>query len=214
MKRTLALAVCLFGCVSSPESQSAGSEGPRNPDVDAVFGDLVGMRPGAAVGVVMDGEVVHRAGYGIANMDHSIPITPETVFDIASISKQFGAMAALLLEDQGRLDLEEDVRTYVPKLPNFGPTRLYRAILIHHTSGIRDWPHTMSFGLVVEYSDVISFEKILRMLYQQRAINFPPGTEYAYSNTGYNLLARTIEISVGHDVQSLHSRADLRALLE
>ena len=68
MKRTLALAVCLFGCVSSPESQSAGSEGPRNSDVDAVFGDLVGMRPGAAVGVVMDGEVVHRAGYGIADI--------------------------------------------------------------------------------------------------------------------------------------------------
>ena len=195
MKRTLALAVCLFGCVSSPESQFAGSEGPRNPDVDAVFGDLVGMRPGAAVGVVLDGEVVHRAGYGIADMDHGIPITPETVFDIASISKQFGAMAALLLEAQGHLDLEEDVRTYVPELPNFGPTIVPRH-LIHHTSGIRDWPHTMSLG-GVEYSDVISFEKILRMLYQQRAINFPPGSEYAYSNTGYNLLARTIEIQSG-----------------
>lgn len=195
MKRTLALAVCLFGCVSSPESQFAGSEGPRNPDVDAVFGDLVGTRPGAAVGVVLDGEVVHRAGYGIADMDHGIPITPETVFDIASISKQFGAMAALLLEAQGHLDLEEDVRTYVPELPNFGPTIVPRH-LIHHTSGIRDWPHTMSLG-GVEYSDVISFEKILRMLYQQRAINFPPGSEYAYSNTGYNLLARTIEIQSG-----------------
>tara|TARA_B100000745_G_scaffold81547_1_gene50552 strand:- start:3419 stop:4714 length:1296 start_codon:yes stop_codon:yes gene_type:complete len=153
------------------------------------------MRPGAAVGVVLDGEVVHRAGYGIADMDHGIPITPETVFDIASISKQFGAMAALLLEAQGRLDLEEDVRTYVPELPNFGPTIVPRH-LIHHTSGIRDWPHTMSLG-GVEYSDVISFEKILRMLYQQRAINFPPGSEYAYSNTGYNLLARTIEIQSG-----------------
>ena len=143
----------------------------------------------------MGGEVVHRAGYGTANMDHSIPITPETVFDSASIAKQFGAMAGLLLEAPGRLDLEEDVRTYVPELPNFGPTIVPRH-LIHHTSGIRDWPHTMSLG-GVEYSDVISFEKILRMLYQQRAINFPPGSEYAYSNTGYNLLARTIEIQSG-----------------
>ena len=195
MKRILLFALCLSGCVSGPESQFAGSEGPRNSDVDAVFGDLVGMRPGAAVGVVMDGEVVHRAGYGIADMDHGIPITPETVFDIASISKQFGAMAALLLEAQGRLDLEEDVRAYVPELPDFGPTIVPRH-LIHHTSGIRDWPHTMSLG-GVEYSDVISFEKILRMLYQQRAINFPPGSEYAYSNTGYNLLARTIEVQSG-----------------
>jgi CubicO group peptidase (beta-lactamase class C family) len=143
----------------------------------------------------MDGEVVHRAGYGIADMDHSIPITPKTVFDIASISKQFGAMAALLLEAEGRLDLEEDVRAYVPALPDFGPTIVPRH-LIHHTSGIRDWPHTMELG-GVGYSDVISFEKILRMLYQQRAINFRPGSEYAYSNTGYNLLARMIEVQSG-----------------
>ena len=106
----------------------------------------------------MSGEVVHRAGYGTANMDHSIPITPETVFDIASISKQFGAMAALLLEAQGRLDLEEDVRAYVPELPDFGHTIVPRH-LIHHTSGIRDWPHVMNLG-GVEYSDVISFEKM------------------------------------------------------
>ena len=115
MKRTLVLAscLCLFACISGPESQSAGSEGPRNADVDAVFADLVGMRPGAAVGVVMSGEVVHRAGYGIANMDHSIPITPETVFDIASISKQFGAMAALLLEAQGSLGWKRLTRATV-----------------------------------------------------------------------------------------------------
>ena len=197
MKRTLVLVscLCLVACVSGPEPQSVGAEGPRNTNVDSIFADLVGMRPGAAVGVVMGGEVVHRAGYGTANMDHSIPITPETVFDIASISKQFGAMAALLLEAEGHLDLEEDVRAYVPELPDFGHTIVPRH-LIHHTSGIRDWPHVMNLG-GVDYSDVISFEKILRMLYQQRAINFPPGSEYAYSNTGYNLLARTIEVQSG-----------------
>ena len=72
MKRILVFVLCLSGCVSGPESQSAGSGGPTNTDVDAVFADLVGMRPGAAVGVVMDGEVVHRAGYGIADMDLSL----------------------------------------------------------------------------------------------------------------------------------------------
>ena len=196
MKRFSALAFCLLGwCVAFlvfPKSQSAGLGEPRNSGVDAVFADLVGMRPGAAVGVLMDGEGVHRAGYGIADMDHGIPITPKTVFDIASISKQFGAMAALLLEDQGLLDLEEDIRTYVPELPDFG-LKIVPRHLIHHTSGIRDWPHTMSLG-GVEYSDVISFDKILRMLYRQTAINFAPGSEYAYSNTGYNLLARTVEV--------------------
>ena len=86
-------------------------------------------------------------------------------------------MAALLLEAEGRLDLDADVREYVPELPDFGATITPRH-LIHHTSGIRDWPHTMALG-GVEFTDVISFEKILRMLHNQRAINFPPGSEYA-----------------------------------
>ena len=183
--------VALSGCAPVP----ADSGGPTNPEVDAIFADLDGDRPGAAVGVVMGGEVVHRAGYGVAHMDHGIPITPGTVFDIASISKQFGAMSALLLEAEGKLDLDEDVRAYVPEVPDFGPVITPRH-LIHHTSGIRDWPHTMALG-GIGFTDVISFEKILRMLYRQQAINFPPGSEYAYSNTGYNLLARVIEVQSG-----------------
>ena len=169
-----------------------GSGGPANPAVDAIFADLEGDRPGAAVGVLWNGEVVHRAGYGTAHLDHGIPIGPGTVFDIASISKQFGAMAALLLESEGDLDLDADVRGYVPELPDFGAVITARQ-LIHHTGGIRDWPHTMALG-GIGFTDVISFEKILRMLYQQQAINFEPGSEYAYSNTGYNLLARVIEV--------------------
>ncbi len=181
----------LAGC--APPSDP--SDGPTDPRIDAIFADVAGERPGAAVGVVMGGEVVHRAGYGTAHMDHSIPITPGTVFDIASISKQFGALAALLLESEGSLDLDADVRGYVPELPDFGVPITARQ-LIHHTSGIRDWPHTMALG-GIGFTDVISFEKILRMLYHQQAINFPPNSEYAYSNTGYNLLARVIEVQSG-----------------
>ncbi len=194
----------LTGCAPGPtgdgatpptDPSAAADAGPTHPQVDAIFADLGGNRPGAAVGVLFRGEVVHRAGYGAAHMDHGIPITPETVFDIASISKQFGAMAALLLESEGRLDLDADVRGYVPELPDFGAVITARH-LIHHTSGIRDWPHTMALG-GIGFTDVISFEKILRMLYRQRAINFEPGSEYAYSNTGYNLLARVIEVQSG-----------------
>ena len=174
---------------------ATGSGGPADPEVDAIFADLRGDRPGAAVGVIWNGEVVHRAGYGVAHLDHAVPITPETVFDIASISKQFGALAALLLESEGSLDLDADVRGYVPELPDFGAVITPRH-LIHHTSGLRDWPHTMALG-GIGFTDVISFEKILRMLRHQRAINFPPGAEYAYSNTGYNLLARVIEVQSG-----------------
>ena len=103
---------------SAAEAAPTGDAGPFHPGVDAVFADLDrDDAPGAAVGVLLDGEVVHRAGYGIAHMDFGIPITPQTVFDIASISKQFGAMAALLLEGEGRLDLDADVREdYVPEV--------------------------------------------------------------------------------------------------
>ena len=190
---TLAFAGCGPATQASPAT--ASSDGPTHPGVDAVFADLDRDGPGAAVGVLLDGEVVHRAGYGIAHLDHGVPITPGTVFDIASISKQFGAMAALLLEADGRLDLDEDVRAYVPQVPDFG-VRITARHLIHHTSGIRDWVHVMSLA-GLERSDVISFDRILRMLFEQQAVNFDPGAEYAYSNTGYNLLARVIETQSG-----------------
>ncbi len=193
----LLAALALSACAPAADSDGppADAGGPTDQEIDAIFADLEGSRPGAAVGVMLNGEVVHRAGYGTAHMDHGIPITPGMVFDIASISKQFGAMAALLLESEGRLDLDADVRGYVPELPDFGATITARH-LIHHTSGIRDWPHTMALG-GIGFTDVISFEKILRMLRRQQAINFAPGSEYAYSNTGYNLLARVIEVQSG-----------------
>ncbi|NNF27141.1 MAG: beta-lactamase family protein, partial [Gemmatimonadetes bacterium] len=193
-------AVLLLATVAScgraaPVATEPDQDGPKDPLVDAVFEDLQGPRPGAAVAVRWNGQVVHLAGYGMAHMDHAVPITGQTVFDIASISKQLGALAAMLLVEEGRLDLDADVRTYVPELPDFEAVITPRH-LVHHVSGIRDWPHTMALG-GVEMSDVISFEKILRMLMQQEAINFDPGAEYAYSNTGYNLLARVIEVQSG-----------------
>lgn len=200
MRRSVAGLVVTVVMASSActtvERPSSSESGPTHPEVDRIFADLDREDgPGAAVAVLMEGEVVHEAGYGMADLGHGVPITPETVFDIASISKQFGAMAALMLESEGRLDLDADVRTYVPELPDFGYTITPRH-LIHHTSGIRDWPHAMMLGGVT-YTDVISFDQILRMLYRQEDLNFPPGQEYSYSNTGYNLLARVIEVQSG-----------------
>ena len=90
--------------------------GPRDLAIDAIFSDITSENPGAVVGVVKDGDIVHRAGYGSANLDYGISIDPQTIFDIASISKQFAAFSALLLVQDGKLDLDEDVRTYVPEL--------------------------------------------------------------------------------------------------
>ena len=135
MKRSIAIAAALVAalsllilpaCGATGAGPATGSGGPTNPDVDAIFADLAGDRPGAAVGVLWNGEVVHRAGYGTAHLDHAIPITPETVFDIASISKQFGAMAALLLESEGNLDPDADVTAAVPV--NMQPSQRRRTV--------------------------------------------------------------------------------------
>ncbi len=146
--------------------------------------------PGAAVLVLRDGEVVHAAGYGMADLEHGVPIRTTSVFDIASVSKQFGAMAVALLEAEGRISLDDGVRKYIPELPDFGPPITIRH-LVHHTSGIRDWPATLGIA-GWDYQDVISFQQILRMAFGQQDLNFVPGAEHTYSNTGYNLLAEIV----------------------
>ena len=211
---TVALAAfwILVSAACAPTSRdlpASSSGGPSHSGVDAVFADLDRDGPGAAVGVLLGGEVVHRAGYGIAHLDHGVPITPETVFDIASISKQFGAMSALLLEAEGKLDLDEDVRAYVPELPDFG-VRITPRHLIHHTSGIRDWVHVMDLS-GVEPSDVISFEKILRMLFEQQAVNFAPGARIRVLQHGLQPARQGDRGGVGDDVPRVHAAADLRA---
>jgi CubicO group peptidase (beta-lactamase class C family) len=146
--------------------------------------------PGAAVLVIHDGRIVHAKGYGMANLEHGVPIRPDTVFDIASVSKQFAAMAVALLEADGRISLDDDVRRHVREVPDFGRTITLRH-LVHHTSGIRDWPGTLSMA-GWNFQDVVSFNQILRMAYHQRELNFEPGDQHSYSNTGYNLLAEVV----------------------
>jgi CubicO group peptidase (beta-lactamase class C family) len=174
----------------------AGDDRTAAAAVDALFARWhTPESPGAAVLVLKDGAVVHAKGYGMANLEHGIPIRTNTVFDIASVSKQFGALAIGLLEAEGRLAFDDDVRRYIPELPDFGHTITIRH-LVHHTSGLRDWPGTLRMA-GWDYQDVISFDQIIRMAVNQRDLNFVPGSAYAYSNTGYNLLALVVERVTG-----------------
>jgi CubicO group peptidase (beta-lactamase class C family) len=176
-------------------ARAGGGQAPRNElsaKVDEMFRQWHSPdSPGAAVLVMNGGEVVHARGYGMANLEHGIPNRPTTVFDIASVSKQFGAMAIALLEADRQLSLDDDVRKHIPELPDFGH-RITLRHLIHHTSGIRDWPGTLAIG-GWDFQDVISFDQILRMAYHQRDLNFKPGDVHAYSNTGYNVLAEVVK---------------------
>src|SRR5215813_1415734 len=130
--------------------------------------------PGAAVAVVRDGKPVFQKGYGAANLEYDIPIAADTVFHVASVSKQFTAFAIVLLEQDGKLALDADVRKYLPELSDYGRTITIRNLL-QHTSGIRDQWQTL--GLAGwRLDDVITQQQILRMMFRQKELNFDPGT--------------------------------------
>ncbi|MBT0809807.1 beta-lactamase family protein [Litoribacter ruber] len=147
--------------------------------------------PGATLALVHNGEVVLSKGYGNANLEYSIPNTPSTVFHIASISKQFTVFAVLLLEKDGLINLDDDIRKYVPEVPDFGHTITLRH-LANHTSGMRDqWNLLTMAGWRMD--DVITKEHVMKLVSKQKELNFEPGEEYVYCNTGFTLLAEVVE---------------------
>jgi len=159
--------------------------------VDQLFSSLnLQGSPGVAVGVVKNGELILKKGYGSANLEYDIPNTPSTVFHMASVSKQFTAFSIALLDEQGKLSVSDDVRKYIPEIPDFGRT-ITLEHLIHHTSGLRDqWNLLAMAGWRLD--DVITREQILKLVARQKELNFDPGDEFLYCNTGYTLLAEIV----------------------
>jgi len=161
-------------------------------EVDKLFSNWAkNDSPGCAIAVVKDHEIVYNQGYGLANLEYGVPNTPDTIFHIASVSKHFTCMAVLLLEAQGKLSIEDDYRKYLPEMPDFGTLITVRH-LMHHTNGIRDqWELLMHSGWRMD--DVITTEDIRKLLEKQTDLNFPPGEQYLYSNSGFTLLALIVE---------------------
>lgn len=147
--------------------------------------------PGCAIAIIQNDSVIFEKGYGMANLEYDIPITPATVFDIASVSKQFAGLAISTLIDQKKIFPDDDIRKYLPDVPDFGKTITIRH-LVHHTSGLRDWPEALSVA-GWRWDEVYSFEDIMRMVRHQKELDFEPGEKYSYSNTGYNLLAAIVK---------------------
>jgi len=147
--------------------------------------------PGCSLGVVRDGAFVYSRGYGLGSLELSVPLSPSSVFYMASVSKQFTAASIVLAAEQGFLSLDDDIHKYFPELPDYGQPITLREML-HHTSGFRDF-----LGLVQlsgrNILDVHSTPEMLDLIVRQKALNFSPGTEYLYSNTNYFLLAQVIK---------------------
>ncbi|AHG92762.1 beta-lactamase (plasmid) [Gemmatirosa kalamazoonensis] len=159
--------------------------------VDQLMSQYDADGPGAAIGVLRGGKLVFEKGYGRASLEFPAPITPRTPFHVASVSKQFTAFAIVLLARDGKLSLDDDVHKYIPELPEYGTTITLRHLL-NHTSGIRDqWDlWGMSGGRM---DDVITQDDLFRLVTRQHALNFTPGAEYLYSNSGFMLLSKVVE---------------------
>lgn len=155
--------------------------------------------PGCALAIIENGKIIYSRGYGMANLDYDIPISPSSVFHIASISKQFTNFAIVLLAQEGKLSLDDPARKHIPELPDYGKPLTLRH-LIHHTSGIRDqWDLLQLAGWRME--DVITQQDALDLIYRQKELNFPPGSEHLYCNSGYTLLAKIVLRTSGKNLR-------------
>ena len=182
---TLLITLCIF-------SMNAQEAIPQQTNIDNIFSRWdTKDAPGGTVGIIKDGELIFTKGYGMANLDYNIPNESKTVFKIASTSKQFTAASIILLSEQGKLSLEDTLMNFFPNFPAYA-NEVTVQHLLNHTSGVRDYLILARLsGLTVEdyYTDQI-VEKILT---NQQELNFTPGDEYLYSNSGYWLLGQIVK---------------------
>ena len=171
--------------------------------VDSIFAPFNGPGvPGCAVGVVQKGVLTYSRGYGNADLRRKIPNTTTSAFYLASLSKQFTAMSIVLLAQDGKLTLDDDVRRWVPEVPNLGHITILD--LLHHTSGLRDY-YTLLGISGWRANELFTEQKLLDLVSRQRALNFKPGTEFLYNNTGYALLAVVVRRASGQSLRDFAS---------
>jgi CubicO group peptidase (beta-lactamase class C family) len=156
--------------------------------------------PGCALGVIKDGNFIYKRGYGMANLDYNIPISPNTSFYIASTSKQFTAASIALLAREGKISLDDDVRKYLPEIPQYQSPITIRH-LVYHTSGIRDYLDLT--GLAGRHTeDVNTDDDFIKFIARQKNLNFKPGERYLYSNSGYFLLSQIVKRASGKSLRA------------
>ena len=194
MPRPSRAAVLLACALAAP--RGAAAQEPVTPSqaaaIDSVFAAYAAPgSPGCAAGVVGGGRVRYAKGYGLASLEHEVPLSPRSVLDIGSTSKQFTAASVALLALDGKLSLDDDVRTYLPELPDLG-ARVTLRHLLTHTSGWRDYTDLMSLA-EWDGRDHTTDREALDALVRQRALNFAPGSTWRYSNTGYFLASLVVK---------------------
>jgi CubicO group peptidase (beta-lactamase class C family) len=210
MRRQLLVSNSIIAALSLPFAVGA-QRGPVSDTtsrvVDRVFEAYRGTdSPGCALGVSRNGRGVYERGYGMANLETGTPITPASIFHVASVSKQFTAMSIMLLARDGKLSIDDDIRKYLPEMPSYGTTITIKHLLTH-TSGLRDQWELISLARGRFEEDRITEADVMDIVPRQTGLNFTPGTEYLYSNTGFTLLGVIVKRVSG---KSLRAFADER----
>jgi CubicO group peptidase (beta-lactamase class C family) len=181
-------------------------------EIDKIFAPFVKPdSPGCSVAVLKDGRIIFARGYGWANLEYDVPITPQTVFEAGSVSKQFTAAAILILAAEGKLGLEDDIRKHLPEVPDFGRPITLRHLLTH-TSGLRDQWNLLSTAGRPMGQAVHTPEEILDLVSLQQELNFQPGDDYLYCNTGYALAAWVVQRVAGQTLADFSRERIFRPL--
>jgi CubicO group peptidase (beta-lactamase class C family) len=166
--------------------------------------------PGCVIGIVRNDTLIFSNGYGMANLEYAVPNSPQTAFHLASVSKQFTAYAIVLLAQQGKLSLDDNIRKYLPWFPDLKQKITVRNLL-NHTSGIRDqWQLLAITGTRLD--DVITQEQIVKILSKQQELNFSPGDAFSYSNSGFTLLAEIVKSVSGQSLRKFTDSAIFKPL--
>jgi CubicO group peptidase (beta-lactamase class C family) len=208
MIRRAALAVALAAVPGRAQTATLDSVSHW---VDSIFAPYATSRsPGCAVGIVQKGSLVLNKAYGMADLEHDTPIGADTRFYIASISKQFTAMSVVLLAQDGRLSLDDPIQKWVPEVPSFGATITLKHLL-HHTSGLRDY-FTLLAVSGWPMDGPLNEQQFLALVRRQKSLNFSPGDEFLYSNTGYVLLSIVVKRASGKSLRDFAAERIFRPL--
>jgi CubicO group peptidase (beta-lactamase class C family) len=193
ISRLLAHGVAFSAILAGSIPAFAQAPSEQHRQIDAVFSRWAAPNsPGCALSVVHRGATVAERVYGMADLDLSVPARTDSVYEAGSTSKQFTAAAIILLARDGKLGLDDDIRKYLPEMPNYG-TRITIRHMIHHVSGLRDWGGVTAVEGWPRDSRTVTNADVLQIMARQKGLNFVPGSHYLYSNTNYNLLAIIVQ---------------------
>lgn len=209
MKALVIILTIIFECSIGTFAQSLPDSTIKK--IDSMFLKCnTANSPGCTVGIVRNDSLIFSKGYGMANLEYAISNEPQTLFHMASVSKQFTAYSIVLLAKQGKLKLDDDIHKWLPWFPNLKEKITIRNLL-NHTSGIRDqWQLLAISGTRLD--DVITQDQIIKILGKQQALNFKPGAEYSYSNSGFTILAEIVKSVSGQTLRQFTDSAIFKPL--